>query len=131
MPDITLNFQGSAPEYPSLHYTNSQSLHATAVVGTGAGNSASVSITGSSANWVRLAVNTGANPALNGDLCTVTMPVAFQASVCPVACSQSTTTSQDWNKFKFITISTTQWKIVMVGTASQPATYNFAVYIGG
>lgn len=111
-------------------FFNNASVSATAVVGAGAGTGATATVVASAGNWIAINVTIGTTPTANGDLITVSMPLAFPALCYPIGCSAGDSTSTDWLKFKFLAFTSNQWKIKMVGTASA-GTYNFFVYVTG
>lgn len=111
-------------------FFNNTASAATATVGAGAGTGGSVSVTAASANWIILTVTIGTSPVANGVLFTINSPVAFPGLVYPGGWAANAATATDVAKFMWQTISNSQCKCQMNGTASA-GPYSFIVQMMG
>lgn len=112
-------------------YINDVAFNATAAVGTGAGTGASVFVTASSGNWVLLQLSTGTSPVADGVLITVTMPIAFPVLAYPNGSAFDKPTANDWTKFFFVTLNTTQFQVKANGTVAASSSYQFFISVHG
>ena len=99
-------------------------------LGTGNGTSGSVSSASGGANVYQITWNSGTSPVNNGDILTITFPVAFPTITYTVFSARTAATATDITKMYAVTNTATQCVIRANGTITASTTFSLSFYTG-
>lgn len=116
----------------SQMFINTGNLWSTSNValGTGNGTSGSVSSVSGGTNFYQITWNSGTGPVNNGDILTITFPVAFPTITYTVFSARSAGAATDISKMYAVTNTATQCVIRANGTITASTTFSLAFHTG-